>query len=74
MKVPRLPVSRPTLSLHKYWMAIGPEGNKEYICARNAAKAVEIVEATYGHPPGSLHLDMMEVAATDLPPGATWLR
>lgn len=65
---------RPTIRLHKYWMAANPDGSKEYVCAANKAKVVEIVEATYGYPAGSLHLEIMQVDAADLPMGATWLR
>lgn len=73
MRVPRLPLPRPLIRLHRYWMAESP-GVREYVCAPNKGKVTEIVEATYGHPTGTLHLDIMEVAKSDLPPGATWLR
>jgi len=66
--------SRPTIRLHRFWMVMNPNGTKDYVCAANPAKVVEIVEAEYGQPPGSLHVEVMEVAQGDLPQGATWLR
>lgn len=58
----------------KKFYRVAAEGDTCYVTAANKAKAVEVVESTFGVPPGALHMEVTEVREADLPAGERWLK
>jgi hypothetical protein len=57
----------------KHW-EVTAHGDTVYVRAPNKAKAVEVVEAEFGIPPGAITMDVEPIQAEDLPAGERWLK
>lgn len=57
----------------KHW-EVTAHGDTVYVKAANQAKAVEVVEAEFGIPPGAITMDVEPITEADLPAGERWLK